>query len=180
MIVSLRNPVDRLYSRYWNSKAKFEQNKHLSFEEKIKSKPMFIEEGFYAEHLERYMQIFPKENFLVLLFDEMEKDKAGFLRRVYEFLEVDPDFESPIPLDHKVNTAASKPSLGKSKWLYYSSKIARRLHLSRLSHRLEEMNTKKLPDMNPQTRKWLVEDIYKMHNKKLEMLIGVDLNKWNS
>jgi hypothetical protein len=109
----------------------------------------------------------------------MEKDKAAFLKSIYDFLKVDASFESPIPLEHKVNAAASKPSLGKSKVLYYSSKIARRLHLNQLSYKLETMNIKKLPEMNPKTRAWLTNEVYKTHNQKLEKLLNVDLSGWN-
>ena len=62
LIVSLRNPVDRLYSRYLMSKGSYEENKTLSFEEKIQAKPSFIGEGFYYDHLIRYYKHFNKKN----------------------------------------------------------------------------------------------------------------------
>jgi len=55
LIVSLRDPVDRLYSRYLNVKAKFDTNSELTFEEKIDQKPEFIAEGYYYDHLQPYI-----------------------------------------------------------------------------------------------------------------------------
>ena len=63
MIVSLRNPIDRAYSHYWNLYAAAPEgdvNKRLSFEEKLEFTPRLIEEGFYDRKLSNYYTLFPK------------------------------------------------------------------------------------------------------------------------
>ncbi|MEZ4826790.1 MAG: sulfotransferase domain-containing protein [Bacteroidia bacterium] len=178
MIVTLRNPVDRLYSRYWNSRGKFIENKGLSFEEKVMAKPEFIEEGFYAEHLSRYYDIFPKENLLVMFFDDIKKDSAGFLSQIFEFIGVDPSFD-PSLADQRVNTSDSKKLLVKSKPLYYLSKASRKVNLGSLATRLEDMNRATLPPMTKETRKWLIDNYYGNKNEMLGNLVGRDLSVWN-
>lgn len=178
MIVTLRNPVDRLYSRYWNSRGKFIENKGLSFEEKIMAKPEFIEEGFYAEHLNRYLDIFPKENILVMFFDDIKKDSVGFLREIFEFIGVDPNYDSSLA-DQRVNTSDSKKLLVKSKPLYYVSKATRKLYLDSLATKLEDMNRATLPPMTKETRKWLIDNYYRDKNEALANLLDRDLSTWN-
>ena len=176
-IVCLRNPVDRLYSEFWNVKAKFTENKDISFEEKIRLKPEFIEEGFYDEHLERYFSMFPKENFLILFFDEIVKNPANFLKKIYTFLEVDPNFISPLSKE-QINAADSKKHLSKNLYLYYAQRILFKAGLVKLSHNLAAKNKSKIPKMLPETRKWLAEQIYFDHNRNLEKLLNIDLSHW--
>ncbi|WP_020529662.1 sulfotransferase domain-containing protein [Flexithrix dorotheae] len=177
IIVSLRHPVDRLYSRYWNAKSKFNENKNLTFEEKIKSKQEFISEGLYASHLKKYYELFPAENILVLLFDDLEEDPAKFLKKIYQFLKVDESYIAPLT-NGKINAASSKPKLGKSILLNYSSRFFRKIHLYTLSQTLEKLNQKKLPKMDPKTRSWLIDEVYKESNNELEVLLGRNLDSW--
>ncbi len=178
LIVCLRNPVDRLYSRFWNAKAKFSSNKKLSFEEKIKFKPEFIEEGFYDIHLQRYFLLFPKENFLILFFDDMIRNPALFLQKIYNFLQVDTTFLSPI-MDKNVNAASAKKFLAKNLYVYYLQKLIAATGLKGISEKINEVNKTVIPKMLPQTRQWLINDIYAVHNNNLEKLLDIDLSAWN-
>jgi hypothetical protein len=178
LIAILRNPVDRLYSRYWNSKAKYSANKNLSFEEKIDQKPLFIEEGFYYEHLIRYQNFFPKDRFLILFFEDLKSDPYGFLKKIYNFINVDENFVSPI-VEYQINTAKSKKYLAKSQLLWNVQRAMRRFKAYKLATVVENINKNEYPEMNKKTRKWLVEEIYKEHNRKLGELVGRDLSHWN-
>jgi hypothetical protein len=179
LIFTLRNPVDRLYSRYWNAKAKYESNAELSFEDKIKLKPLFIEEGFYYDHLVRYYELFPKENFLILLYEDIKIQPEEFMKKVYRFLQIDEHFNSPL-LRNKINSAASKKKLAKSELLWNVSRGLMRLRIFKLAKYVEKINTIAYPRLEPETRKWLLEDVYMEKNKKLEELIGVNLDSWNT
>lgn len=57
---------------------------------------LWIEPGFYARHLERLFTLVPRERVLVTLYDDMAADDAGYLRRYFTFLGVDPDFRSTL------------------------------------------------------------------------------------
>lgn len=57
---------------------------------------LYVDPRFYARHLENVYELFPRENVLVMLYDDLAEDEASFLRRLYEFLEVDPGFESSL------------------------------------------------------------------------------------
>lgn len=178
LIASLRNPTDRVYSRFWHAKARFAENKDVSFEEKIAAKPVFLEEGFYYDHLMRYLELYPRENLLVLLFEEIKTDPLGFLKKVYEFLEVDTDFKPPVA-DQKVNSAAIKGSLAKSRMLGYVYKGLMSMNIAAPAKFIERINEGTIPEMNPETRKHLVNEVYREKNLQLAELIGQDLSAWN-
>ena len=39
-------------------------------------------------------------------------------------------------------------------------------------------NTGSFPPMNPETRKWLAEEVYREQNMKLQELTGFDISNW--
>jgi len=178
LILCLRNPTERLYSRYWNAKGKFKENKDLSFEEKIQTKEEFITEGFYYNHLEKYLRLFSKENILILFYEDLSNDPTNFLKSIYTFLEVDESFEAPL-INGKINAAASKKLLGKSILLNYLSRGLRKIKFYSYSQKIESLNRAKLPSMKAETRKWLTQEVYLKSNKELEKFLGKDLNHWN-
>jgi hypothetical protein len=178
LIVALRNPVDRLYSRYWNSKAKSDGQTEMSFEEKIAQKPEFIEEGYYDIHLERFLNLFSKSNIHIVFFEEIESNGEQVMQGVYKFLGVDSAFLSPVR-DIKINAAANKGTLGKSKALEYISKILRKFGWHKVSYSLQNKNLTELEPMKLITKQMLMDNHYTEHNANLATLIDVNLDSWN-
>ncbi|MBJ90403.1 MAG: hypothetical protein CMO98_11165 [Woeseia sp.] len=179
LIVSLRNPVDRLYSRYWNTEGRVSKRTGRSFEERIGEVPSWVSEGFYDDHLERYFSLFPKSDVLVLLYDVLKSNPEKFFQDIVRFIGVN---ERMIPesVSHRMNAAGAKPLNGKSMMLYATHRVARRLNLEKLSSRLDAMNQNSLPVMRSDTRKRLVADVYGRHIENLEKLLDVDLSSWRS
>ena len=120
IIVSLRNPVDRLISAYyWKVRRAqipdepinevlsqlIKDRNGLITRENEDELHDIIYRGFYDEHLEAYMDIFNKENFLFLLYDEIVDSPSEIIKKVYKFIGVNDDFE-PNSLNErpKVNT----------------------------------------------------------------------------
>ena len=178
LIVSLRNPIDRLYSRYWNARGHYSENKGLSFEEKLKQKPAFIAEGFYVDHLRRYLDLFPREQFLILLFDDLIADPAKFMARMYRYIGVSDDFASLL-LGHQMNASADQKLVVKSRSLFWAGKALRRVGCHNVARRLELKNVAKLPSMSSNTKGWL-NDVYRDKNRQLEELIDRDLSHWSA
>ena len=87
MIAILRNPVDRAYSQY--ALAVRDDGEHGSFEDFVARNPDTIERGFYARQLVRYFGQFPRDRFLVLLFESVMCDADAALGRVADFLGID-------------------------------------------------------------------------------------------
>jgi len=178
MILCLRDPVDRVYSRYWNAKAKYTENRSLSFEQKLRQKPLFLDEGKYFTHVKRYYEYFAPEQFLILSYDEIQSEPDDVMRRAYEFLDVDSTFR-PETLDLRVNAAASKPHHAKSRSLYYLHRSLEKIGLHALANVVQNYNAASLPSMSEETRRWLVEEVYRQENLKLQQLTGLDVSQWN-
>jgi hypothetical protein len=77
ILVLLRDPVDRYRSGAFRRPDKAESA---------------IGRGLYATQLARYLEVFPREQLLVLQYEHCLRDPAPELARTFEFLGVDADF----------------------------------------------------------------------------------------
>jgi len=110
IIVILRNPIERAYSQY--SMFVSEGRENLSFEDAIEREKQIINKkikqvnfpkysrlhpsytylrrGIYVDNLRRWMNIFPKEQFLILQTEEFNSKPNEVLNHVYKFLNLEP------------------------------------------------------------------------------------------
>jgi hypothetical protein len=111
LIVVLRDPVERAYSHFQMERETRDETR--SFEDALAWEeaelqpeldrwiadpayesplPLFgrsyVARGCYAEHLERWLALFPREQLLVLMSDELLGDPATALSKVERFLDV--------------------------------------------------------------------------------------------
>ena len=138
IIILLRDPVSRCYSHYWHSvrtgRAMF------SFEDTIRvMQGNIIERSLYKEQIERFLQFFPAENVLFLLFEEMVQDIKGVTEEVCRFLGVEMEIDMDSINLHR-NPAKIPRSLTLQLW---SNRLLYKLVLYR--------NRKRFPEM-PDTR----------------------------
>lgn len=121
LIVCMRNPVDRAYSQYHYFRRRGSEPLQ-SFEEAIASEeerlrgeearelanPHFhswrvfrwgyLRTGRYAEHLERWFDVFPREQFLFIGFEqELVRSPQRALGRVHEHLGLPPHEDAELP-----------------------------------------------------------------------------------
>ncbi|GAA1478331.1 hypothetical protein GCM10009623_27770 [Nocardioides aestuarii] len=87
VMVSLRDPVERAWSSY------LYMRKHGigpdTFGEALRVRPELLDHGRYATGLDRFLELLPRENVHVALFDDLSADPQGFLDRVTDFLDVE-------------------------------------------------------------------------------------------
>ena len=118
-LLLFRNPIDRAYSHYQRSWRIRRETR--SFEEAIEAEEAllaqggddphdpekaYLERGWYAQQLQRWLQLFPRDRFLFLRSEEMFRDPAATCRAVSSFLEI-PDFP-PLP-SHRRNAGSYDP-----------------------------------------------------------------------
>lgn len=95
LILSLRDPVDRAYSCHlYSIQQGFLEGADLLFETGMQSNSMYIFQSLYGAHIENWLRVFPRHQILVLFQENIPKDPQDHARRMYEFLDVDPDFQS--------------------------------------------------------------------------------------
>jgi hypothetical protein len=109
IIIMLRNPVDMVHSLH--SHQLFTANEDIAeFEEALAAEPdraegrrlppgvrrpeglLYRACGRYAEHVERWLEVWGTEQLKVILYDDLSADAAATYRDTLEFLEVDSSF----------------------------------------------------------------------------------------
>ena len=129
LIVTLRNPVDRAYSAFQMSRrerleecASFEEAIALEAErlagelERVRSDPRYnpplppplgywsyLYRSRYADHVARWLEVFPREQILFLKFENIASDPWGALEEVHSFLGLPPHRGGEL---RKLNAAA--------------------------------------------------------------------------
>lgn len=106
-IVSFRSPAQRAYSHYRHNFQQFWEN--LGFEAALDAEAErcagdryrtlrygYLDRGYYARQLERYLQLFPRESFLCLVYErDIVAGQQEALQRGFRFLGVDAGFVPP-------------------------------------------------------------------------------------
>lgn len=101
LIVSLRHPVDRAYSNYLNDIVAGVLPAATGFTRALDLHPEYVEGGRYERHLRRYLEVFPRDQLLVSVFDDARRDPLAAIREIYRFVGADPKFR-PQMLDRRV------------------------------------------------------------------------------
>lgn len=207
LVATLRNPIDRAYSHWWLKRcdgnesrtfetavrenlARIESGCRFEGEEGARiwreslrpghggsSFAVYVDLGYYAEQIARYLELFPRRQIKILLFEDLCRDSLQVTRELWEFLGLDPERGSP---DDNTYSVSLSPSL---KPLVRFSRVSglRRLLPPRLRARIRSAAARWVttPPMDPDTRSWLQEH-YRPHIRELEKLIERDLRHWYS
>jgi hypothetical protein len=203
LFVSLRNPVEQVYSHYWHLRR---QNFHQSenarperFEDALEMYPeKLLRPARYAEHLERWLNAFDRDQMHVLFYDDIQARPASVVRRLYDFVGVDPSVRPSVlqTEDKSVRRGTSPRNSvferlytglydGLTQYVYHPMKQwvgpARAESLKntlRVREALESLfRSEGYPDMAPNTRARLREH-FADDVARLEAMTGRDLSHW--
>ncbi len=105
VIATLRNPIERAVSSYFhlmkNGLIPVEPIEHglraILDGRRATQWPMartVITWGLYHEHLSRWFKYFSRAQFHIVIYDDLQDDRRQTVRRVYEFLDIEPSFEA--------------------------------------------------------------------------------------
>lgn len=143
LIAILRNPVDRAFSQYRNAIKAGEIPESVSFDGYKGKEKSVLEQGLYATQLKRYMGQFPRDQLLVLVYEDITKDPKSFMKRIYAFLGVDTDFEASM-LYKRINIARLPKSTKSEKYMHTVAEFLRRHGFDKMVHWVRRSG---LPDM---------------------------------
>ena len=107
LILILRNPVDRAISSYGYftkmlretrtiEEALIYEPKQVTEFSKDNSDFTYIEHGFYAKQIKSCLEYFPKEQLLVLDYDDLAKNPSLLLHNIFSFLGIDVSFKPDL------------------------------------------------------------------------------------
>lgn len=107
LICALRHPVDRAYSDY----LMFLRSRGRPLDPAVDLSPAaawaqpdshWMRVSRYAESLRRYLDLFPRSQLHVLLFDDLKRTQVEAVQSVYRFLAVDPQFVPDFNTPHNI------------------------------------------------------------------------------
>lgn len=143
LIAILRNPITRAYSQYRNAIKAGEIKESMTFEEYQRSKPSVQEQGLYARQLAQYETYFKREQLLVLIYEDIQKDPILFMKRIYTFLDIDATFVSSM-VHEEINVARTPRHVFVDRSMHHISEALRRTGLDRFVHFVRKSG---IPDM---------------------------------
>jgi hypothetical protein len=196
LIAVLRQPANRLYSRYL----------HLARENRVPSRDFadcmdrnsiwwkrndLIKEGYYYQYLSRYFNLFPRENIRVYLYDEFQNNSEKILAEIYEFIGVDKTFKPDQSVRYNESGFVKNQSLNKiigqggiiSKTMRtilpktLVDKIKGNLSLKKKINELRGKNLSK-PELDPKIKNFLTQEVYGDDIRNLQQLLNKDLSHW--
>lgn len=184
LILTVRNPIERAYSQYWDNRMtlsepqEFAETLDIALHPTYKpGKPGYFSRGTYLQYINRYLESFPPEQLLVLLFDDLRDAPSKFYRTCFEFLGVDPNFKLP-DMDKAFNPSSvwDNPLYN---W-FFDHPPAQRFLPSKLK-RLVFWGKRKAfqyPPMDKATKQRLVA-FFTPWNQELADFLEIDLSHWN-
>lgn len=211
LIAILRNPIDRAHSDWWMKRcqnwetADFDTairenlsqlardvdfsdpviwQRHIDSHKHEMLYRTYIEYGYYATQLERYLACFPRDQMLIILSDDFSRNVKQTLERVWRFLEVNPSSineglsklapknvaRSPLGVA-LARTSATTPVVSKIRQLLPEGTKNVAISL------LRKLDPGKRPQMSRDIRRMLSRH-YQDEMRRLGTIVGRDLSSW--
>jgi hypothetical protein len=190
IIVSFRNPIDRLYSIYYHYNREYAMP--TTFEDFLEEYPQLAPTGLYYTHLRRYLDHFSEEKIHFILFEEICCQPRQALVALFKFLGVDPSF-TPLSWPKKFNEKKAprlkllknmmgyaRNRLNSQPWLFPFKEWLITLGIEKVVNSIYAANLQpaRASPMNQETRLRLIE-LYAPENELLSKLLKKDLSHWN-
>jgi hypothetical protein len=190
IVMILRSPAERAFSQYLH----YLSDGHISqsFREYVRASlrhsgqglgiyEPFLEMGFYADQVQRYMEHFPRQQIGIWLYEETRERPQAFMRELLEFLEVDSTFTPDTTRRY------NQPHIAR---MVTPNHMLRRIGVWKMLQRMAPKSLKSAAHralyrptgsvvMEPADRR-LMLDFYRSDIQRLEGILNRDLRAWLS
>ena len=195
LIAVLRNPVERAFSAYMHvvrdqreTAGSFAAALALEDERRAMGwEPIwhFTRVGRYHEQLSRYFALFDPGQIKIVLYEDLIQNQTGFLRDIFTFLQVDPDF-NPVSVA-RFNVSGEQKSTAiyrLTRWLFLqpnpirwlSRRVVPEIWRGNVASWIRQRNLRRSA-MPAEVRAGLVE-LFRDEVLQLQDLIHRDLSSW--
>ncbi|NKB33208.1 MAG: hypothetical protein GKR91_08925 [Pseudomonadales bacterium] len=167
LIAVLRHPVDRAYSHFvmdaregWEKEMDFRKviaNEPYQIDDFWWGKRHYLRHGLYSSRIAEYLQLFSRDQLLVLRYDELNSQPEQFFEKLFEFLGVDKKHEVDTSIKHNAGLLRYRKQ-GEDKNKLYKFRA---------------------PELPSKFRSELT-NFYREDIVKLQSLFGMDLSDWLS
>ncbi len=194
LIAILRHPVDRAYS-HWLHQRHQGMEEFSDFEEALAAEHrrrelgwrqswQYRPNGCYGSQLQGWLQYYPREQLLILFYDDWKADPQGLLRQVFAHIGVDPNV--PVAVTRE-NVSSMQP-----RWSWLHHQLVRDSALRRWTQRnlppwigstvtksVNSVNLAQGPRLDPSLRNQLAAGFH-AEIDIVEAITGRDLRHWRS
>ena len=195
IIAILRKPTDRAFSQFMHH-VRDGYEPCLNFESALSNEDARIRAGWwwgyhyksaglYYEQWKNYCLLFPREQRLLLLYDDLVENPEKCYRMICEFLQIreeKPDFQRRANQSHGIARVPNAGAL--QQMLRHGSVVSRVAHqflpsklLADVKKQVETLNSRDAPTMSKSSIDQL-QLYFEPNIQKLSDLIGRDLNIW--
>lgn len=185
LLLTIRDPVDRAYSQYWDSRRKLAEARSFARAVEQALTPIYVpgetgyfSRGTYAIYVRRYFAYFQREQVKVLRFVDLKEDPEHFYHEGFRFLQVDPSFFSEM-----MGRAANAPVIWNNplyRFLFdhprYAVRLPRRVRDWICTGQQIAFT---YPPIDLKLRHRL-QTFYQPYNADLEALTNLDLSHWEA
>jgi len=196
LVAILREPVDRLYSR-WLHLLRDGNDPIGSFEGCMDRESIWwkrndlIQEGLYGTHIKRYVDLFTPDQLKIFLHDDLKHNPQQVMKELFEFIGVDPGFQAPLEREYNVS---GKPKnslvdrlIGSNSILIQSAKriapgVVNQIKDGKAKQWLTAMRKQNMdrPAIDKAFKNTIFQEVYADEVDKLEALIQRDLTHWKT
>ncbi len=195
LIAILRQPVERLYSRYMHL-ARESREPSKDFADALNENSIWwkrndlVTEGFYGTYLKRYFKLFSPNQIKVFLYDDLRKNEAEVIKELFSFIGIDDEFVPTVGEEfnksgriknRKLDLLIGQNSILVKGAQKISPSIVKKVKesegLKRTINRLRNKNLEKAP-LSKELKSEMTNSIYKNEILKLQDLINRDLSHW--
>jgi len=195
LIAILRQPVDRLYSRYMHLMREGREP-GKQFADALDEQSIWwrrndlVKEGFYGTYLKRYYGLFNNDQIKVLLYDELKSNPEKVMLELYEYIGVEPtfkpDFSTEFNKSGRIKNRFVNQLIGQNsivtKTLQSTSPtllkyIKGQRHLKAIITKWRNKNLQK-GTLSPVLKQEMTQSIYHEEIGLLETLMQRDLSQW--
>jgi len=194
IVMMLRNPAERAWSDFLHNQRDgtepFDTDEFMKAFEAIPQRmaegwhPHYDYElkGCYGTLLDRWENSFPSDQLGLFFYDDFKADAGAFMRSLYGFLGVDPDFQPKLSARYNVTGSPKnrwmqhligQPNMLKKSFRWMFPAPVRR----RIRFRLMQQNLNKAPALSVSLRNELAAH-YLPEIEKLETICKRDLSAW--
>lgn len=190
IVVSLRDPVQRAHSHYWNNRRRIGDEDLPTFREAIEAEVReraakgeasrwYVLEGLYASQVRRYLEVFDRDRIEILLFDEIIHRPREVLDRLAGFLDVDAEAMARVDVERKASTYVEPRNTlfeeirGSDRLKRVARAVLPERVRSFIGDRVLVREADK-PPMDPKIRSFL-ETVYAPDVRRLERILDRDL-----
>jgi len=187
IIMVLREPVARAYSHWKMNLSSGRADPRVPFSKAVSEdfssvlkgycvSNLYVESGLYYEQVKRFFDCFPKDNVMIIKYDDFLADPKSVVAGLFEFIGVDAEFVD-TSIKSNVSVISRFPKL---------KKIAKNMGVGSLlgesikNRILSGTASRKVFRLCPKERSALYEKYFSRDVELLGQLTGLDFTMWGS